>query len=69
MKKIIPLLFLFIVMTISVHAVCTVTFDKETYFPASTVTATMTCSEGAEKSQAFVLNCLFGHDTLAYFLA
>lgn len=39
-----------------VSAVCTVTFDKDSYSPLETISAQMTCSSGNEKSQSYTLN-------------
>lgn len=47
--------FVFILTIPFANALCTVTFDKETYNQAETITATMNCDSAAEKSQTYDL--------------
>lgn len=42
-----------------ISATCTVTFDKASYYPADTVTATMSCTDVNEKLQSYTLNWTF----------
>ncbi|MBS3088892.1 hypothetical protein J4402_03900 [Candidatus Pacearchaeota archaeon] len=44
-------------------AACTVTFDKSSYFPSETVTASLSCSGNDEKNQAYTLNWTFNGTT------
>jgi len=46
----------FVVFAVNVSAVCTVTLDKSLYAKTETMTATMSCDGGNEKSKAYVLN-------------
>lgn len=55
MKKLFIFLLLGIVLSSFASAVCTVTFDKTTYFPGESVTATMSCNDATEKSKAYSL--------------
>lgn len=64
MKKLIFSLILgiFLISLISADS-CTVTFDKETYVPNETVTASMVCTEQLERNKAYTLNWTFANGT------
>lgn len=58
MKKLTKLglgILLFVLSMSMVSAVCTVTFDKDSYFAGETVTAAMKCNEATERSKAYSL--------------
>ena len=54
MKKLMMII-MFVLMSTSVLATCTVTFDKAEYNPTETIEATMVCSSPSEKSEPFTL--------------
>jgi hypothetical protein len=56
MKKLILILILGLFLATSVSAVCTVTFDKESYVSTETISAEMSCSAPQERNIAYTLN-------------
>ena len=63
MKNKLFILILGLLLISSVSAVCTVSFEKESYFPSETITAAMVCDTNQEKSQAYTLNWTYANGT------
>ena len=63
MKKILYIT-MFLIMTFSVSATCTVTFGKEIYNPTETITATMVCSSSSETVKGYTLTWTNATQTL-----
>ena len=62
LKFIITALILSIILINFVSAVCTVTFDKESYTPSETITADMVCEVG-ENNKPYILNWTYANGT------
>ncbi|MCA9488045.1 MAG: hypothetical protein KC516_03740 [Nanoarchaeota archaeon] len=54
-KKFFILFFIFLAVVSFVNAACTISLDKESYFGGETATATMSCSLGSEKNEAYTV--------------
>jgi len=55
-EKIILLFVIGIFLLTTISAICTVTFDKSSYVPTETITASMTCDTPQERSKVYSLN-------------